>query len=215
MTVPRAQLTPGTQLTPRYTEAVAYAMAVHAAQVRKETDIPYVAHLLGVSSLVLEAGGDEDQAIAGLLHDAVEDAGGMPRLADIRARFGEDVAEIVLACSDSTDPEWKAVTPYEERKRIYLERLATEPPRIVLVSIADKVHNARAIATDLEIHGRQTLDRFTGTGPQILRYYRTCAGIADQKGMPTNLTVPLRVALGVLESALAPDTQASEQVGPA
>lgn len=196
---------PRTHLTPRYTEAVGYAVAVHATQVRKETDIPYVAHLLGVSSLVLEAGGDEDQAIAGLLHDAVEDAGGLPRLADIRARFGEDVAGIVLACSDSTDPAWKAVTPYVERKRLYLERLAQEPERVVLVSIADKVHNARAIATDLTVHGRQTLERFTGTEAQILHYYRTCADIAEHRGMPAELTVPLRAALGVLERTAAED----------
>jgi (p)ppGpp synthase/HD superfamily hydrolase len=191
-----------THLTPRYTEAVGYAVAVHATQIRKGTGIPYAAHLLGVSSLVLEAGGDEDQAIAGLLHDAVEDAGGLARLADIRARFGDEVADIVLACSDSTDPAWKAATPYDERKRLYLERLAREPDRVVLVSIADKVHNARAIATDLAVHGRQTLERFTGTEAQILHYYRTCADIADQRRMPMTLTVPLRAAIAAIEAAL-------------
>ena len=92
-----------TILTATYAEAVAYAAALHAHQVRKGTTIAYMSHLLGVSSLVIEAGGTQDQAIAGLLHDAVEDAGGLPRYHDIKARFGDDVARIVLGCSDSTD----------------------------------------------------------------------------------------------------------------
>jgi (p)ppGpp synthase/HD superfamily hydrolase len=102
---------PNVMLTKRYAEAVAYASIIHATDVRKGTEISYLCHLLGVSSLVIEAGGDEDQAIAGLLHDAVEDAGGMARAADIRARFGDRVTKIVIACSDSTDEEWKRVTP--------------------------------------------------------------------------------------------------------
>jgi hypothetical protein len=88
-------------LTARYAHAVEYAGVIHATQTRNGTNIAYISHLLGVSSLVLEAGGNEDEAIAGLLHDAVEDCGGLPRLADVRARFGDRVADIVLACSDS------------------------------------------------------------------------------------------------------------------
>ena len=132
-------------LTARYAHAVEYAGVIHATQTRNGTNIAYISHLLGVSSLVLEAGGNEDEAIAGLLHDAVEDCGGLPRLADVRARFGDRVADIVLACSDSTDEEWKKVTSYWERKCRYLDHLeATGDDRAVLVSIADKAHNARA-----------------------------------------------------------------------
>ncbi len=105
-------------LTKRYAAAVAYASIIHATDVRKGTEISYLCHLLGVSSLVIEAGGDEDQAIAGRLHDAVEDAGGMTRADAIRARFGDRATEIVIARIDSTDEEWKRVTPYGERKRL-------------------------------------------------------------------------------------------------
>lgn len=102
-------------LTPRYVDAVGYATAIHATQVRKGTSVPYIAHLLAVSSLVLEAGGDEDEAIAGLLHDSVEDCGGLARAADVRARFGDRVADIVLGCSDSTDERWKSSVGYWTR----------------------------------------------------------------------------------------------------
>lgn len=93
--------TEGVRLTGRFEEALVYALHIHGGQKRKGTDIPYMSHLLGVTGSVLEANGDEDQAIAALLHDAVEDQGGVERLADIRARFGEAVASIVDACSDS------------------------------------------------------------------------------------------------------------------
>lgn len=187
-----------TLLTRRYAEAVEYAAVLHATHTRKGTDIPYICHLLGVSSLVLEAGGSEDQAIAGLLHDAVEDAGGLPRLADIRARFGDEVAEIVLACSDSTDEEWKASTPYEERKRAYLDRLASEPPAAVLVSIADKVHNARAILTDLQAHGPAVMRKFNAGSEAILGYYSECLRIAEASAVPGALVLPLRTALSAM-----------------
>lgn len=184
-----------TVLSQRYADAVAYATVVHARHTRKGTDVPYICHPLGVSSLVLEAGGSEDQAIAGLLHDAVEDGGGLPRLADIRNRFGDDVADIVLACSDSTDEQWKAATPYEDRKRAYLERLESEPVAAVLVSIADKVHNARAILTDLQVHGPEVMSKFNA-GPQaILRYYSECLRIALLKDLPAALLSPLRTAV--------------------
>ena len=100
-----------TQLTERYADAVAYAATAHAAQRRKGTDIPYLAHLLSVSGSVLEAGGDEDQAIAGLLHDVVEDQGGLPRADDVRARFGYRVADIVLGCRDSITEDGKDRLP--------------------------------------------------------------------------------------------------------
>ena len=184
-----------TILTATYAEAVAYAAALHAHQVRKGTTIAYMSHLLGVSSLVVEAGGTQDQAIAGLLHDAVEDAGGLPRYHDIKARFGDDVARIVLGCSDSTDEGWKASVPYWERKTAYLKRLAGEPADVVLVSLADKVHNARAIVTDLESNGVVVLTKFSSSTEQMLTYYAACLRIGTAKGVPPTLLVPLSLAV--------------------
>jgi (p)ppGpp synthase/HD superfamily hydrolase len=188
--------TPHVVLSGRYAAAVAYASRIHASQVRKGGQIAYVSHLLGVSSLVLEAGGDENQAIAGLLHDAAEDQGGRERLTDIEATFGRDVAGIVAACSDSLDETWKAETPYWARKLAYLDRLRKEPDRVVLVSIADKVHNSRAILTDLESLGvREAMGKFTASDNELLAYYGTCLSIADNRGVPVALTTPLRTAL--------------------
>ena len=184
-----------TILTATYAEAVAYAAALHARQVRKGTTIAYMSHLLGVSSLVVEAGGTQDQAIAGLLHDAVEDAGGLPRYHDIKARFGDDVARIVLGCSDSSDEAWKAKVPYWERKTAYLKHLAAQPADVVLVSVADKVHNARAIVTDLEAKGLGELEKFNSTTEEMLTYYAACLRIGTAKGVPTALLVPLSLAV--------------------
>lgn len=192
----RAVTIPHVVLTDRYTQAVAYASIIHATDTRKGTNISYMAHLFGVSSLVIEAGGDEDEAIAGLLHDAVEDAGGEPRLADIRVRFGDTVAEIVLACSDSTDEEWKKQVDYWPRKQAYLDHLeATGNERAVLVSIADKTHNARAIVTDLERTGYSVLTKFNGTPEEIVKYYAECLRIGKTKNLPDTLTIPLSMAV--------------------
>jgi (p)ppGpp synthase/HD superfamily hydrolase len=194
--------TPHTFLTERYARAVTYASILHGAQVRKGTDIAYMSHLLGVSSLVIEAGGDEDLAIAALLHDAVEDAGGLPRLADVRSRFGDRVADIVLACSDSTDEEWKNTVTYEDRKQKYLDHLAVAPADVVLVSTADKLHNARAIVTDLERYGADVLSKFNGTPDQVLWYYDQCYEIAKTRKVTEALTIPLEIALVKVRSFL-------------
>lgn len=148
-----------TPLTGRLDDAVAYARQLHAAQLRKGTTIPYLAHLLSVAALVLEHGGDEDQAIAGLLHDAVEDQGGRPILEEIRRRFGPRVAGIVAACSD-TDVEEPSHKPWRERKERYLEHLRQAPAEVCLVSAADKLHNARAILTDYRAIGDLLWKRF-------------------------------------------------------
>jgi (p)ppGpp synthase/HD superfamily hydrolase len=189
-----------TILTTRYTDAVAYATAIHATQVRKGTSVPYIAHLLGVSSLVLEAGGGEDEAIAGLLHDCVEDCGGMAREADVRARFGDRVADIVLGCSDSTDERWKASVGYWTRKRSYLDHLAKADDATLLVSMADKVHNARAIATDLQRYGVDVLEKFNAPPRRIVAYYRGCAKIGKRRGVSMALLKPLRTALDTIEA---------------
>jgi (p)ppGpp synthase/HD superfamily hydrolase len=168
-----------TLLTDRYTAAVDYARVAHAAQVKKGTAIPYLAHLLGVSSLVIEYGGDEDQAIAGLLHDVIEDCGAEHEAA-IRTRFGERVARIVLACTDGTaESKAEGATPtnprqeWEARKRRYLAHLDEVDTDALLVSGCDKLHNLRAIAADLAnpAIGDAVFTRFKGGREGTIWYY--------------------------------------------
>src|SRR3954471_16784919 len=139
-------------LTDRFERALLLATDHHRRQLRKGTSVPYFSHLLGFASLVLEMGGDEPEAIGALLHDAVEDGGGRPMLERIRAEFGEDAARIVLANSDS-DSEPKP--PWRQRKQQYLEAIAHKAPDELRVSLADKLHNARAILLDFRNHGEQ------------------------------------------------------------
>jgi len=157
-------------LTSRFDEALLYAHAVHADQVRKVTGTPYVAHLMGVSSLVLDDGGTEDEAIAALLHDAAEDFGGRERLEDIRSRFGDIVARIVEDCTDAwTTPK----APLAERKRKYVEHARTLAAASLRVSAADKVHNGYAILRGLRIRGDQVWQRFNAGPDDILAYYQS------------------------------------------
>jgi GTP pyrophosphokinase len=156
-------------LTQRFIEALAYATEVHAGQSRKGTSVPYVSHVLGVCSLVLEDGGGEDEAIAALLHDAVEDGGGQPRLEDIRRRFGDRVAEIVWACSD-TDETPKP--PWKDRKTRYIAHVRAAGPDARRVSCADKLHNARSILRDYRALGERLWDRFSASAEDNLWYYR-------------------------------------------
>lgn len=162
---------PHVVLTRRYADAVAYASSLHAQQTRKSTTIPYISHLLGVSSLILEAGGDEDMAIAGLLHDGPEDQGGQKVLDEIRGRFGDRVARIVQGCTDSLaeDPDLKE--PWRKRKEDYIAHLKEVDDDVLTVSLADKLHNARTIVSDLMITGPSTWDRFNASPEDILWYY--------------------------------------------
>src|SRR5579872_1354566 len=129
-----------TQLGPRFEEALLFATRKHAGQTRNATSVPYIAHLLSVAGLVLEAGGDEDLAIAALLHDVVEDCGGAPMLEEVRSRFGERVAHVVEGCTDTDlDPK----PPWRQRKEDYLKHLQMADADVRLVSAADKLHNAR------------------------------------------------------------------------
>jgi (p)ppGpp synthase/HD superfamily hydrolase len=157
---------------PRFSDALVFANEVHGAQSRKGTSIPYIAHLLAVASLVIEAGGDEDTAIAALLHDAVEDQGGAPMLDRIRKRFGPAVAEIVEACSDA---DVVPKPPWRERKEAYVRSIAHKSAPALLVSLADKVHNARAILADYRQLGDALWPRFTGGRDGTLWYYRALA----------------------------------------
>lgn len=157
-------------LSPRFEDAMSYAAIVHAGQLRKGSSIPYLSHLLAVAGLVLEHGGNEDEAIAALLHDAVEDAGGQQRLTDIRQRFGECVAEIVLGCTDADTipkPPWKA------RKEAYIAHLAHASPSTRLVSCCDKLHNSRTIVSDLYVSGADVWKKFAGQRDGTLWYYAT------------------------------------------
>ena len=152
-----------------------YAHQVHQNQRRKGTGIPYIAHILGVAALAIEYGATEDEAIGALLHDAAEDGGGEATLAEIRARFGDAVADIVLGCSDSLveDPEDKL--PWRERKENYLAHLENASASVCLVSAADKLHNVRSIMRDYREHGEDIWERFQGRRDGTLWYYETVA----------------------------------------
>ena len=165
-------MTEPTVLGARFEEALVYALHAHADHRRKGSNVPYVGHLLGVCALVLEDGGGEDEAIAALLHDAVEDSGGFERLDDIRTEFGERVAAIVEACSDSFETPKR---PWQERKDDYIAHLEEAAPEALRVSLADKVYNARAILGDYRGIGDELWPRFTGSRDGTLWYYGTLA----------------------------------------
>lgn len=167
------------ELSCRFEDAMTYAFQLHARQKRKVSNIPYISHLLAVTALVLEDGGDEDQAIAALLHDAVEDQGGIPILDQIRLRYGERVAYIVDGCTDSYG---KPKPPWRERKARYLEKLRMTTNDVRQVSLADKVHNARAIVSSLRQHGSQTWEWFNGGKAGTLWYYDELLKVFRQTG---------------------------------
>ena len=159
-----------TILTERFQRALIHAATAHACQRRKGTPIPYISHLLAVASLVLENGGTEDEAIAALLHDAVEDQGGAVRYELIKAEFGEPVANVVKECSDADrtpKPEWR------QRKEEYVAKIPAKSASAQLVSLADKVHNARCILTDYTVEGEDLWKRFRGGREGTLWYYRS------------------------------------------
>lgn len=160
---------------PRLSKAMAFAVSIHANQVRKGTAIPYITHVMAVASLVGESGGSEDEMIAALLHDAVEDGGGAPVLLEIRDEFGGAVAAIVEGCTDDDSGGEKA--PWLERKRAYLAHLASAPLPTLRVSCADKLHNARSIQRDLRDHGPAVWQRFKADREGTLWYYRSLARI--------------------------------------
>jgi (p)ppGpp synthase/HD superfamily hydrolase len=153
----------------RFPDALTYAALLHADQQRKISGEPYVAHLLAVSALVMEYGGNEDEAIAALLHDAVEDQGGTATLAEIRRRFGSTVAEIVEGCSDTlVTPK----PPWRQRKEAFIARLRNASTSVRLVSAADKLHNARSIVREYRRQGESVWNFFRGGRDGTLWYYR-------------------------------------------
>ncbi len=191
-----------TVLTQRFSAAVDYARVAHAGQFRRGTRIPYLYHLLAVASLVLEYGGDEDQAIAGLLHDVLEDCGAGHEVT-IRAQFGDVVCAIVAACTDGTvegkanaEAGGTAAEHWRHRKLKYLEHLRSESTEALLVSGCDKLHNARAILSDLENPdvGVAVFERFTGKRDNTLRYYQSLAEIFTARRAPMAMVFDKTVA---------------------
>ena len=170
-------------LTDRISEALALAVQAHKKQVRKGTSIPYLAHPMAVASIALEFGADEDQAIAALLHDVLED-GGAQYGPVIKERFGERVLAIVDGCTDGLPDASGQKADWGERKRAYLAHLAKATDDVLLVSGSDKLHNARAIVSDLLKIGPDVFNRFTAGRDGTLWYYRSLAEIFEQRRAP-------------------------------
>jgi len=183
-------------LTERFIEALEFATRLHDIQLRKGSGTPYMAHLLAVASLVLEAGGSEDEVIAALLHDGPEDQGGQETLEEIRRRFGDEVARVVAECSDSFEalkPHWK------NRKLAYIQRLETVSPSALLVSCADKLHNARSIVADYRTMGDALWPRFRGGRDGTLWYYRALVDEYNRQPVPPPMFAELRRTVTELE----------------
>lgn len=184
------------RLGARFDEAFRFAAEKHATQTRKRTAVPYISHLMSVAALVLEAGGDEDQAIAALLHDVVEDCGGEPVLEEVRHRFGDRVANTVHGCTDAhTTPK----PPWKQRKLDYLEVLRRAGDDVRLVSAADKLHNVRTILADYRIEGDSVWDRFSGRRDGTLWYYRAVLDVL-RAGRPNRLVAELQRVVTDLET---------------
>jgi GTP pyrophosphokinase len=199
------------KLGPRFLQAFRFAAEKHAGQTRKASTTPYLAHLMGVASLALEFGGDEDVAIAALLHDVVEDCGGKPMLREVRRRFGSRVAKIVDGCTDSdTDPK----PPWRERKETYLRHLKDADADTRLVSAADKLNNVRSILSDYRDVGELIWERFNGGREGTLWYYRALLNEFQRGGAkigkPNRLIREFELAVLELEkSALKKNSQRS------
>jgi GTP pyrophosphokinase len=184
-------------LSPRFSDALGFAASLHREQLRKVSGTPYLGHLLAVAAIVLEHGGGEDEAIAALLHDAIEDQGGPPTREEIRRRFGARVVEIVDGCTDTDvapKPPWRA------RKEAHLAHLRTASPAVCLVVAADKLDNSRSLLREFRRHGPSLWDHFRGGRDGTLWYLRT-ATEALQHAAPPPLSEELDHVVSELESA--------------
>lgn len=170
-------------LTERISEALALAVEAHDGQKRKGTSIPYIAHPMGVASIALDHGADEDQAMAALLHDAVED-GGSQYAKRIREQFGDRVADIVEGCTDGVPDANGEKEAWLPRKERYIAHLKSATDDVLLVSGSDKLHNARAIVEDLLRIGPAVFDRFTATQEQTIWYYEALANVFSSRETP-------------------------------
>ena len=183
--------------------AFRYAAEKHEGQTRKQTAVPYLSHLMAVASLVLEAGGDEDMAVAALLHDVVEDCGGMPRLREVRKQFGPRVASIVEGCTDSFgEPkrEWA------ERKKDYLREVKHADADTRLVSASDKLHNVRTILSDYRQHGEAIWARFSGKKEGTLWYYRALSDEYQRRNR-NRITRELALVVAELERVVGKESR--------
>jgi len=187
----RAKEDRATKLTRRFNEAFLFASRKHAGQVRKGTPAPYISHLMGVAGIVLEAGGDEDLAIAALLHDVVEDCGGAPVLREVRRCFGKRVAHLVDGCTQEVDLPWR------ERREKYIKHLRHADADTRLVSAADKLHNARHVLTDYREIGDAIWKRFKGGRDGTLWYYQALAK-EFRRGKRNRVTHQLERVVGEL-----------------
>jgi (p)ppGpp synthase/HD superfamily hydrolase len=160
-------------LSTRFDHSLLFASQIHREQDRKKSGIPYISHLLGVTSIVLDYGGDEEMAIAALLHDAVEDHGGRPMLRVIEQLFGARVAKMVDGCTDSYAEDPKKKESWERRKFRYLRRIRHEDAETRFVSAADKLYNVRAVLRDLRYDGEIIFTRFSVPKVKTLWYYRS------------------------------------------
>lgn len=185
-------------------EAFEFAAIEHQYQCRKETTIPYISHLMSVSALVMEHGGDEVQAIAGLLHDVIEDAKPQSRIPQIRKeileRFGSRVLELVVGCSDGEPGSPRDATDWKLRKENYLAKLKHEATEQLLVSCCDKLHNARAILTDLHTHGNAVFMRFSASKENTLWYYRELSSVFSKRLKGTGGEVVARELVSTVSS---------------
>ncbi|MBX3118294.1 MAG: HD domain-containing protein [Fimbriimonadaceae bacterium] len=165
-------------LTERFQEALRFANEVHSRQVRKHKDVPFIAHLLGVCSIVMEYGGDEDEAIAALLHDAPEDQGGQPMLDEIRAKFGDVVADIV---EEASEPLHLGKASWPTRKQAYIEAIATRSQSGCLVTLADKIHNVQSLLMVLELDGDKMWQAFSASKDDSIGFYRRLADAFEER----------------------------------
>jgi GTP pyrophosphokinase len=182
--------------TPRFDQALVYAHQLHARQTRKGTTVPYIGHLLAVTAIVIENDGSEDEAIAALLHDAVEDQGGAAVREEIRRRFGEEVVAIV---DGLTDTDQMPKPPWRARKEAYIAHLSEASSSVLLVSLADKIHNASSIVRDLRNEGESVWSRFTGGREGTLWYYRALVDEFRVRGQFLALVGELDRIVGELE----------------
>jgi (p)ppGpp synthase/HD superfamily hydrolase len=183
--------------TGSFCDALTYAADLHSRQVRKSTTIPYVSHLLAVCAYVWEDGGTEEEAIAALLHDAVEDQGGLETLAEIRERFGDRVGDIVLACSDTTE---QPKPPWRQRKQQYVDSLEHAETSVLKIAAADKLHNAQATLQDLRADGPAVWDRFNAGPQDFLWYHREVLRVLEARLPDSRSVALLRQVLRDLEA---------------
>jgi GTP pyrophosphokinase len=199
-------------MSQRFEDALQFAARLHATQKRKGSDTPYIAHLLAVTAIALEYGATEDEAIAALLHDAVEDQGGVPRLAEIRSRFGDAVAAIVQGLTDTDElnkPSWRP------RKERYIAHLRQAPYSVRFIAAADKLHNARSVLTDYRAIGEELWPRFTGGREGTLWFYPAVLAALQSAARPKEdrlnaLIAELEAAVASLERAATEPPRRSE-----